>query len=31
MPGVDPVEGEYTQDVSLTSGDGANLRLPVAY
>lgn len=31
MPGVDPVEGEYTQDVSLTSGDGANLRLPVAF
>ncbi|SJN10755.1 hypothetical protein CZ787_04385 [Halomonas citrativorans] len=31
MPGVDPVEGEYTQDVSLTSGDAANLRLPVAF
>lgn len=31
MPGVEPVQGEYKQDVSLTPGDGANLRLPVAF
>ena len=31
MPGVDPVEGNYEQDVTLTSGDDANLRLPVAF
>src|SRR5690554_7485501 len=27
MPGVDPVSGQYEQDVTLTSGDDANLRL----
>ena len=31
MPGVDPVSGQYEQDVTLTSGDDANLRLPVAF
>ncbi|QTF93424.1 hypothetical protein [Halomonas sp. BM-2019] len=31
MPGVDPVSGNYEQDVTLTSGDDANLRLPVAF
>jgi hypothetical protein len=31
MPGVDPVQGNYEQDVTLTSGDDANLRLPVAF
>ncbi|HAA44991.1 MAG: Uncharacterized protein XD36_1842 [Halomonas sp. 54_146] len=31
MPGVDPVQGSYEQDVTLTSGGGANLRLPVAF
>ncbi|MFO7647666.1 hypothetical protein [Halomonas campaniensis] len=31
MPGVDPVSGNYDQDVTLTSGDDANLRLPVAF
>lgn len=31
MPGVEPVQGEYHQDVSLTPGDGTNLRLPVAF
>ncbi|WP_235041339.1 hypothetical protein [Vreelandella profundi] len=31
MPGVDPVQGQYKQDVTLTSGDDANLRLPVAF
>jgi hypothetical protein len=31
MPGVDPVQGQYKQDVTLTAGDDANLRLPVAF
>ena len=31
MPGVDPVQGQYKQDVTLTSGNDANLRLPVAF
>ena len=31
MPGVDPVQGQYQQDVTLTPGDDANLRLPVAF
>ncbi len=31
MPGADPVSGNYKQDVTLTSGDDANLRLPVAF
>ncbi|MCB8889018.1 hypothetical protein [Vreelandella malpeensis] len=31
MPGVDPVSGRYNEDVSLTPGDGANLRLPVSF
>lgn len=31
MPGLDPVRGNYEQDVTLTSGDDANLRLPVAF
>lgn len=31
MPGVDPVQGQYEQDVTLTSGEDANLRLPVAF
>lgn len=31
MPGVGPVQGNYEQDVTLTSGDDANLRLPVAF
>ncbi|PWV81573.1 hypothetical protein [Halomonas sp. A11-A] len=31
MPGVDPVSGNYEQVVTLTSGDDANLRLPVAF
>ncbi len=31
MPGVDPVSGNYEQEVTLTSGDDANLRLPVAF
>ncbi|GGC75732.1 hypothetical protein [Vreelandella lutescens] len=31
MPGVDPVQGQYQQDVTLTSGEDANLRLPVAF
>ncbi|MEA2120336.1 hypothetical protein [Halovibrio sp. HP20-50] len=31
MPGVNPVQGNYEQDVTLTSGDDANLRLPVAF
>ena len=31
MPGVDPVQGNYAQDVTLTSGGDANLRLPVAF
>ncbi|MCE9683983.1 hypothetical protein [Halomonas alkalisoli] len=31
MPGVEPVSGNYEQDVTLTSGEDANLRLPVAF
>ncbi|HBM27385.1 MAG TPA: hypothetical protein DDZ92_00555, partial [Halomonas sp.] len=31
MPGVDPVQGNYAQNVTLTSGEDANLRLPVAF
>ncbi|WP_346795704.1 hypothetical protein R5M92_09600 [Halomonas sp. Bachu 37] len=31
MPGVEPVQGQYKQDVTLTSGGDANLRLPVAF
>ncbi|WP_422102731.1 hypothetical protein [Vreelandella sp.] len=31
MPGVDPVQGQYQQEVTLTSGEDANLRLPVAF
>ncbi|MFB9866703.1 hypothetical protein [Vreelandella sulfidaeris] len=31
VPGVDPVKGNYEQDVTLTSGGDANLRLPVAF
>ena len=31
MPGVDPVSGHYEQDVTLTSGDDARLRLPVVF
>lgn len=31
MPGVDPVQGQYQQDVTLTPGDDAKLRLPVAF
>lgn len=31
MPGVDPVSGDYDEDVTLTSGDDADLRLPVAF
>ncbi|CAM3868086.1 hypothetical protein VRRI112168_03905 [Vreelandella rituensis] len=31
MPGVEPVQGQYQQDVMLTSGDDAKLRLPVAF
>ncbi|WP_262488984.1 hypothetical protein [Halomonas sp. ANAO-440] len=31
MPGVEPVSGNYQQDVTLTSGEDANLRLPVAF
>ncbi|MFI2816749.1 hypothetical protein [Vreelandella piezotolerans] len=31
MPGVDPVQGNYQQNVTLTSGEDANLRLPVAF
>ena len=31
MSGVDPVQGNYEQNVTLTSGDDANLRLPVAF
>jgi hypothetical protein len=31
MPGVDPVSGNYEENVTLTSGDDANLRLPVAF
>lgn len=31
MPGVEPVSGDYEQDVTLTSGDDAKLRLPVAF
>ena len=31
MPGVDPVQGQYKQDVTLTSDNDANLRLPVAF
>tara|TARA_Y100001968_G_scaffold315948_1_gene343155 strand:- start:790 stop:1404 length:615 start_codon:yes stop_codon:yes gene_type:complete len=31
MPGVDPVQGNYGQNVTLTSGQDANLRLPVAF
>ncbi|PRY65074.1 hypothetical protein B0H98_10313 [Vreelandella songnenensis] len=31
MPGVDPVKGQYSQDVALTPGDDANLRLPLAF
>ncbi|WP_447894131.1 MULTISPECIES: hypothetical protein [unclassified Vreelandella] len=31
MPGADPVSGRYAEEVSLTPGDGANLRLPVSF
>ena len=31
MPGVDPVSGDYAQDVTLTSADDTKLRLPVAF
>ncbi|AIA75031.1 hypothetical protein FF32_09290 [Halomonas campaniensis] len=31
MPGVDPVQGQYQEDVTLTSGEDSTLRLPVAF
>lgn len=31
MPGVEPVSGDYEESVTLTSGDDAKLRLPVAF
>lgn len=31
VPGAEPVSGNYQQDVTLTSGDDARLRLPVAF
>lgn len=31
MPGVDPVKGQYEQNVTLTSSEEATLRLPVAF
>lgn len=31
MPGVAPVSGDYEEQVTLTSGDDAKLRLPVAF
>lgn len=30
MPGVEPVSGDYAQEVTLNAGDDARLRLPVA-
>ncbi|HBP42981.1 MAG: hypothetical protein ACTJG4_04585 [Vreelandella alkaliphila] len=31
MPGVDPVQGQYQEDVTLTSGADSTLRLPVSF
>ncbi|MGO2009294.1 hypothetical protein [Vreelandella alkaliphila] len=31
MPGVDPVQGQYQEDVTLTSGEDSTLRLPVSF
>lgn len=31
MPGAEPVSGDYREDVTLTSGEDANLRLPLAF
>ncbi|MFC7369163.1 MULTISPECIES: hypothetical protein [Vreelandella] len=31
MPGIDPVQGQYQEDVTLTSGKDSTLRLPVAF
>ncbi|MEQ6888486.1 hypothetical protein ABE957_07350 [Halomonas sp. CS7] len=31
MPGVEPVSGDYEEEVTLTSGKDAKLRLPVAF
>ncbi|QFU02990.1 hypothetical protein FIU83_15190 [Halomonas sp. THAF5a] len=31
MPGVEPVSGDYEESVTLTSGQDAKLRLPVAF
>ncbi|QPI64752.1 hypothetical protein [Vreelandella venusta] len=31
MPGVDPVQGQYQENVTLTSGEDSTLRLPVSF
>lgn len=31
MPGVDPVQGQYQEDVTLSSGKDSTLRLPVSF
>ncbi|MBB3191418.1 hypothetical protein [Halomonas cerina] len=31
VPGAEPVSGDYAQDVTLTAGEDARLRLPVAF
>ncbi len=31
MPGVDPVQGQYQEEVTLTSGEDSTLRLPVSF
>ncbi|WP_030069512.1 hypothetical protein [Halomonas alkaliantarctica] len=31
MPGIDPVQGQYQEEVTLTSGQDSTLRLPVSF
>ncbi|WP_458524443.1 hypothetical protein [Onishia taeanensis] len=31
MPGLEPIDGRYDQDVALSSGDAADLRLPLSF